>query len=266
MGSTFVLMAVVAQYGWGADGGARLDERFAPPRGFVRVEVSRGGFGAFLRGLPLLPPGTPVRLYTGRLKARQDVHAAVIDLDVGGRDLQQCADAVMRLRAEWLFGAGRAAEVSFNDTGRGAPMPFSRWAKGERPFAKGSALVWRAARPADGSRASFRQYLDAVFTWAGTHSLERQLSRRAAADVAPGDVVIAGGFPGHAVLVLDVAKDASGTARVLLGQSYMPAQSVHVLRQADGDPWFPAPAHGEAYVTPEWTFPPGSLKGWERGG
>jgi hypothetical protein len=40
-----------------------------------------------------------VLLYNGAPKFRQDVHAAVIDIDVGTRDLQQCADATMRLRA-----------------------------------------------------------------------------------------------------------------------------------------------------------------------
>ena len=51
------------------------------------------------------PANAPVLIYTGAQKWRQDVHAAVIDIDVGRRDLQQCADAIMRLRAEWLFAA-----------------------------------------------------------------------------------------------------------------------------------------------------------------
>jgi hypothetical protein len=257
-----VVVLVSGQYGWGVDGGVRLEERFPPPSGFTRVTVEPGSFGAFLRGLPLLPEGTPVRLHSGRLKGRQDVHAAVIDLDIGAKDLQQCADAVMRLRAEWLYGAGRAKDVAFNDTGKGAPMPFSRWAKGERPVAKGSTLVWSVTKPPDASRASFRQYLDTVFIWAGTSSLEKELVKRPAAEFQPGDVVIKGGFPGHAVIVLDVAKDEAGTARVLLGQSYMPAQNVHVLKQADGGAWFPAPMDDADYVTPEWTFPAGSVRGW----
>jgi hypothetical protein len=259
-----VVMVVTAQYAWGPDGGvSRLEVRFPAPKGFTRVTVEPGSFGAFLRGLPLLPVGTPVRLHSGGLKGRQDVHAAVIDVDVGTKDLQQCADAVMRLRAEWLYGAGLAKDVAFNDTGKGAPMPFSRWAKGERPTAKGSTLVWRATKPADDSRVSFRQYLDTVFIWAGTSSLEKQLTPQAVGALGPGDVVIKGGFPGHAVIILDVAKNAAGETRVLLGQSYMPAQSLHVLKQADGEAWFRAPTGDAPYVTPEWTFPPGSLRSWE---
>ncbi len=52
------------------------------------------------------PAGAPVLTYTGAPKWRQDVHVAVIDIDVGKRDLQQCADAIMRLRGEWLYGRG----------------------------------------------------------------------------------------------------------------------------------------------------------------
>src|SRR4029078_1039254 len=94
-----------------------LESRFAPPPGARRVEVQAGSFGAWLRGLPLLPERSPVMLFDGTKKPRQDVHAAVVDIDVGTRDLQQCADAVMRLRAEWLFAAGRTPESAFNDDG-----------------------------------------------------------------------------------------------------------------------------------------------------
>ena len=77
--------------------------RFPAPPGCRRVPVAPGSWGEWLRGLPLLPAGTPARLYNGRLKNRQDVVAAVLDIDVGAQNLQQCADAVIRLRAEYLF-------------------------------------------------------------------------------------------------------------------------------------------------------------------
>lgn len=256
-------LAVAAQYGWSPTSADSLEARFPPPPGFTRVEVAQDSFGAWLRGLPLLPVDTEVKLYTGELKANQTVHAAVVDLDVGEKDLQQCADAVMRLRAEWLYGTGHAAEVSFGDTAQGAPMAFSSWARGERPKAKGNRLVWTKTAPQDESRASFRAYLDTVFMWAGTASLERQLKKRALDAIAPGDVLIKGGFPGHAVVVLDVCRNGkSGETRLLLGQSYMPAQNLHVLKTAEGSAWFPLPTAKEPYETPEWTFPAGSLRTW----
>ncbi len=242
-----------------------LSGRIDPPAGFLREAAPVGSFAAWLRALKLKPADAPVLLYTGAVKARQDVHAAIIDLDVGTRDLQQCADAVMRLRAEWLYAAGRAREVAFNDTGAGKPMPFSRWAEGERPRAEGRGLVWAKAAAADQSYASFRRYLDSVFTWAGTYSLERELVRVSARDVQAGDVVIRGGFPGHAVLVVDVAAHpVTRERRVLLAQSFMPAQSIHVLKNlsaTDGTPWYGL-EDAKPVETPEWLFPPDSLKRW----
>lgn len=243
-----------------------LAQRFAPPDGFVRQPAAERSFAAWLRALTLKPAGSAVHLHTGALKARQDVHAAVIDIDVGAKDLQQCADAVMRLRAEWLFATGRAREIAFNDTGEGKPIAFSRWANGERPRSAGRGLAWSKTASADQSYASFRKYMDSVFTWAGTYSLERELvAVRSVADVQAGDVIIRGGFPGHAVLVVDVAvKAATGDRRVLLAQSYMPAQEIHVLKNlgnAGLSPWY-ALEDGKPVETPEWLFPVGSLKRW----
>jgi len=79
-----------------------------------------------------------------------------------------------------------------------------------------------------------------------------------------GDVFIKGGFPGHAVLVVDMAANgATGEKRFLLMQSYMPAQDMHVLKNpksADGTPWYAMPAQGQELVTPEWIFPAGTLR------
>ncbi len=246
----------------------RLEQRFAPPEGFVRVVAPEGSFAAWLRGLPVKPEGAPVLLHSGLPKWRQDVHAAVIDIDTGARDLQQCADAVMRLRAEWQFARGDVRRIAFNDTGGGKPMPFSRWAVGERPRAEGRALIWGKRASADASYASFRRYMDTVFTWAGTHSLERELIAVRDGRVEIGDVIIKGGFPGHAVLVADVVEHrATGERRFLLIQSFMPAQDMHVLKgrdTPDGSPWYRLEP-GQAFVTPEWIFPPGSHRRWATG-
>ena len=241
-----------------------LASRISPLPGFERVGALPGSFAAWLRGLPLKAPGAPVLLHTGAPKARQDVHVAVIDIDVGTRDLQQCADAVMRLRAEWLFAAGLTREIAFNDTGAAKPIAFDRWAAGERPRISGRTLAWSRSAAPDAGYASFRRYMDTVFTWAGTHSLERELKPVALAAIAAGDIFIKGGFPGHAVLVADVVENrATGEKRFLLLQSYMPAQDIHVLRNpADaGSPWYPL-AFGDRLVTPEWTFPRDSLRRW----
>jgi hypothetical protein len=209
----------------------RLDV-IAPPEGAVRVALAPGSFGEWLRRLPLLDAGAPVHLYDGSLKARQDVHARVVDLDVGARDLQQCADAVMRLRAEYLY--SRGLPVRFH------PDP-----------GKPRELVWTGR-----DRERFRKFLVRLFADAGTASLAAELERASGA-LAPGDVLIQGGYPGHAVLVLDAVDAPDGRRLVLLGQSYMPAQEFHVLKNlgdAKLSPWFDAAALASdaGLVTPEW--------------
>jgi hypothetical protein len=242
-----------------------LAGRIAPPPGYARPSAVPGSFAAWLRGLPLKPAGSPVLLHTGAPKARQDVHVAVVDIDVGPRDLQQCADAAMRLRAEWLFATRRTIEIAFNDTGAGKPIAFARWAAGERPRMSGRLLAWSRSATPDAGYASFRRYMDVVFTWAGTYSLERELAPKPVAQLAAGDLFIKGGFPGHAVLVADVAENrASGERRFLLLQSFMPAQEMHILENPanpDGSPWY-ALDFGDRLATPEWVFPRDSLRMW----
>lgn len=250
-------------YPWsdGLASAGTLETAILPPPGFARVAAESGSFGAWLRGLPLKPSGAPVLLFNGKEKPRQDAHTAVLAIDTGTRDLQQCADAIMRLRAEWLFAAERFDDIAFNFT-EGGRVPFSRWAKGERPNPSGK--TWKKSAAADKSYASFRKYMDNVFAYAGTASLEKELNSASTPDLQIGDVFIKGGFPGHAVLIADLAEHAVTKAkRFLLIQSFMPAQEMHVLKNpanGDGSPWY-APPDGDL-VTPEWTFALGSLKRW----
>ena len=229
--------------------------RFATPEGFERVGAGEGSFGNWLRALPLQADGTPVHLYNGALKSRQDVHAAVIDMSVGGRDLQQCADAVMRLRAEHLFATGRQDEIAFHFTS-GFLAEWSRWRRGERIAVDGNDCRWLHRAEPDDSHEELLRFLNIVFTYAGTLSLEKELRPAGTADLRIGDVFINGGSPGHAVIVTDVARNADGRTVFLLAQSYMPAQEIHVLRnlrRPDLGAWFIA-GDGDALYTPEWTF------------
>ncbi len=239
-----------------------LMQRISPPTGFVREATAPGSFAHWLRRLPLKAPGSPVLLHNGRLKPNQRVHAAVVDIDVGARDLQQCADAVMRLRAEYLYARGRYSDIHFNFTG-GTKVPFSRWSRGERPRVKGRHVSWRRGARRGLGRKNFKQYLRMIFSYAGTYSLSRELESVALTDIRAGDVFIKGGFPGHAVLVADVVRHKrTGERRFLLIQSFMPAQDMHVLKNPKsffGSPWYKLP-DGDHLTTPEWTFAVTSLK------
>jgi hypothetical protein len=260
--------AAANPYPWlaSADAAQALERRIAAPAGCERVPAAPGSFAVWLRGLPLKPGRPPVRLFDGREKANQEAHEAVVDLDTGDRDLQQCADAVIRLRAEYLFWRGDAPAIHFTFTS-GDRADYARWRDGWRPAVSGNRVTWTKAAEPDASYRAFRAYLEKVFQYAGTRSLARELGAVADPEaVRAGDVFVQGGSPGHAVIVLDAAEQR-GTGRrfFLLAQGYMPAQDMHVLRNPSGGatgPWYPA-AFGEELRTPEWTFRRGDLRRFE---
>ena len=237
--------------------GNTVESRFPVPEGFVRTTSDSASFAAWLRRLPLHPEGYPVHLYNGSLKSRNDVYCAVLNLDVGRRDLQQCADAVIRLRAEYLYSRKRFDDIHFLFT-NGFVAEYARWRHGERIRVDGNSVYWTKGGKVSDEYPEFRRYLDMVFAYAGSASLERELYAVEPTALRGGDVWIEGGYPGHAVIVLDVAvHPQSGELLFLLAQSYMPAQEIHVLRNPvkdDGSPWYSLAETGAKLVTPEWTF------------
>lgn len=235
-------------------GGSTPETRFTPPPGFVRAPCAPHSFCGFLRQLPLKPPGAEVLLHHGAPKNRQDAHAAVLDITVERKDLQQCADAVMRLRAEHLFANGRQDEIAFRFT-NGFRAEWKRWRNGERIRVSGNRAEWIKGAGVDSSHAQLMRYMETVFQYAGTRSLEQELWP-ANGPVQPGDVFIQGGSPGHAAIVLDAARHADGRVAFLLAQSYMPAQDIHVLlnpAHPELGAWY-IHQQGGRLVTPEWTF------------
>jgi hypothetical protein len=238
-----------------------LESTFPPPEGYTRVPVEEGSFAAWLRGLPLRPEGTPVLHFRGGqvLPGGDARLAAVAELDVGTANLQQCADSIIRLHAEWLWSSHQRERIAYHFTsGHRASWP--RYAAGDRAHVLGSQVLWVRRAGEDSSRAAFRAYLDLVFNYAGTLSLERLEPRPTREALRPGDFFVLGGSPGHAVVVLDVAAHADGRRVALLGQGFMPAQDFHVLSSgADTAPWFPL--EGDAVATPFWKpFPWSSLR------
>ena len=239
------------------DSAQALASRISVPGGYRRTEEGSGTFQHWLRHVPLLPGRPPVLLYSKKPAVQQRSHVAVIDIDVGRRNLQQCADAVIRLRAEYLYAKGAHAAIHFNFTS-GDRADFSRWVRGDRVSISGNNVRWQAGPPRAAGHASFRSYLDMVFCYAGTASLERELKPVATPDdVRIGDVFIQGGHPGHAVIVVDVATHKQrGRKIMLLAQSYMPAQQLHVLinpSDAGLGPWYRTDFR-KTLATPQWAF------------
>ncbi len=231
--------------------------RIDVPKGFNRVEAKEGSFGDWLRYLPLLPGNPDVRLYNGKLKGYQSGHAAILDVDVGNTDIQQCADAVMRMRAEYLYSIKDYENLHFNFTS-GNNIGFGKWSEGYRTVIKGNNVTWSKNAAKDDSYKIFKSYCNTIFNYAGTSSLSKELKKVPnIKDIQIGDVFIFGGFPGHAVLVIDVCQNfETGEKLFMIQQSYMPAQEIHILKNfnnANISPWYSTVFEGDL-ETPEWTF------------
>jgi hypothetical protein len=148
----------------------------------------------------------------------------------------------MRLRAEYLLEQNRFEEIIFYDNDKTAY-------KFTEPY----------------TRNHFDDYLQLVFRKCGSASLSTQLkSVNNLQDIQPGDVFIRGGFPGHAVIVTDVAVNKEGKKIFMLAQSYMPAQEIHILKSpfnAELLPWYDV-TENENIITPEYVFKKNELKRW----
>lgn len=242
--------------------GMTLQTRFAPPDGFYRQPAERNSFAAYLRNLPLKPQGTKVKYFDGRTKPN-DVYEAVVDMEISNRDLQQCADAIMRLRGEYFYAIGDYESISFTLT-NGFRMDYTEWMNGNRVVVNGNQTEWRKTAAPSNTYQDFRKYMDFVFAYAGTISLSKSMRAQNMKDLAIGDVFIVGGSPGHAVMVVDMAENDAGEKVFLLAQSYMPAQETQILKNPNDErlsPWYSANISGRLR-TPEWTFEVSQLKTW----
>ena len=206
---------------------------FVAPAGYTILKEPAGSFGYYLQHLPLKPAGTHTHLYNGKVAATDYYTAAVVNMSVGNRDLQQCADAVMRLRGEYLYHKKDYKAISFNFTS-GFKCDFVHYAEGYRCYNE----RWVHTGHKDYSYTNFMHYMNLVFNYAGTLSLDKEMVPVQSQDsLKTGDVFIWGGSPGHCFIVLNTAVNSKDQKRFIIAQSYIPAQDIQVLSN-HGSPWF----------------------------
>jgi len=182
----------------------------------------------FLQHLP--EKQAPIIDYQGNAVSDQSKHFSVINYDVGTRDLQQCADALMRLRAEYLFAQKRFNEIGFHFTS-GDFYSFTDYCNGKKPLPKGNKVAFISTSTHPQNTQSLRKYLDIVYTYAGTISLAKELKITSVFEI--GTVVITPGSPGHCFIITDEATSPSGEKLYKLVEGYTPAQSIYVLKNTD---------------------------------
>lgn len=239
--------------------GFKIVERFVLPEGYRRIDVEENSFENFLRTLPLKKYGEKVRYYDGSIKDN-DVYVSVVDLDIGNKDLFQCADAVIRLRSEYLYEKRLYDKIGFHLT-NGFYVGFKRWKDGFRVKVRGNKTEWYYTGKKGIDRKNFDEYLEFIYSYAGTISLSKELKKVKIEDIKIGDVFIHSGSPGHCVIVVDMGITTETKEKiVLLAQSYMPAQEIHILKSFDDiSPWYRIKEENNL-ITPEWIFECDSLK------
>lgn len=241
--------------------GMNVAERILTPEGFVRVTEEFGSFGEFVRTYPLLPHGTEVHLYDGSVKMRQDGNLAVFNLPVIAKgDVQQCADSVMRMYAEYFWQKGEFDKIKFQFV-NGFLCDYSSYRAGKRVKINGNDVSWQNIGRPDDSDETFENYLYIVFAYSSTLSMKKESQPVDVKDVRIGDLFLRAGSPGHVVMVADVSEDADGRKAFLLAQGFMPAQQFHLLKNPlhPEDPWYYVDEITYPLRTPEYSFEEGSF-------
>lgn len=218
-----------------------IKTRFSSPKNFVWVKSEAGSFGNFIENFELKNYNAPILKYDGTEIVTQNLHEAVFNIDTGTKDLQQCADAIIRLRAEYLWKNKRQNEIQFHFTS-GDLVMWNNYKRGNRAFVNGNSVSFRKTENHDDSYENFRKYLDLIFNYAGTISLTKETKPvLKTSDLKTGDILIRPGSPGHVVFIAGVSENKEGKKLFLLAQGFTPAQSIHVMKNPFNpniSPWY----------------------------
>ena len=237
--------------------------RFEAPKNYHWIDEKANSFGYFLENFQLKKHGSPIKKFDGSEITTQNLHEAIFDIDVGTKDLQQCADAVIRLRAEYLFKTKNLDKIKFHFTS-GDLMSWNDYKNGVRAFVNGNSVSFRKTENFDDSYENFRKYLDLIFNYAGTISLNKESNAvLKTSDLKTGDFLITPGSPGHVVFIAGVCQNAVGKKLFLLAEGFTPAQSIHLLKNPFNpniSPWYELDVNSAQTKTARYIFEPSNFR------
>ena len=218
-----------------------IKSRVKIPEGYKRVVYAKGSFEDYLRNYKLKPFGTKIINYDDTEYFWQRGHIGILEVPVPKNGLQQCADALIRIRSEYLWEQNRKNEIGFNFTS-GHYCSWKKYAEGYRPKINGSKVSFHKTASKDHSKANFYKYLNLIYMYSGTLSLYNELPKiDDASQLKIGDMLIKGGTPGHIVMIADEIVNDAGQKKYLLFQGNTPAQSVHLVKNLEDSkfsPWY----------------------------
>ncbi|MEZ4875866.1 MAG: DUF4846 domain-containing protein [Flavobacteriaceae bacterium] len=236
--------------------GTTVSQRIVVPEGFQRKEYPVGNFSAYIQNYPLKSFESEVINYNGKPYVYQGGHVGVFELSVPSHGLMQCADALIRLRAEYLWEQDKKEAIGFQFTS-GHYCSWKEYAAGFRPQITGNKVSFLKTAKPNSSKANFYNYLDLIYTYAGTISLQQEMLPVATVDdIEVGDMLIYPGSLGHVIMVVDKAVNAQGKNLFIFAQGNTPSQSVHILKNVNDvtmSPWYDI-VLGEPLEIPAYRF------------
>ena len=219
--------------------GNTVVERVKIPKGFTRVNYAEGSFQSFIQNYALKNYGAEVINYDGTKYFYQSGHIGILDLSVPKNGLQQCADALIRLRSEYLWKTNQKNKIGFEFTS-GHYCSWKKYAEGFRPKVKGNKVSFHKTAIPNASKTNFYKYLNLIYMYSGTLSLYNELPK-IKTNFEVGDMLVNPGTPGHIIMIVDKIKNREGEVKYILAQGNTPAQSVHMLKNpidTKMSPWY----------------------------
>ena len=238
-----------------------IETKYNPPEGFERIY--NDDYSKFLRQFPL-KENNIVKLFDGRNKYNNNIWDAVFDYDIGKGNLHQCADAVLYMRANFLYKQGLTENLHYNFVS-GFKAKYLDYITHYYKVEGNKVSLMSRNNTLKDSPETLRKWLRQIYSYANTWSIDKYDSYSInILDIKPGDFFIKSNPPpatGHAINVVDVVVNKTNKKKMyMLSQSYMPAQETHILiNPENGSVWYSLDEFKDI-ITPEWRFTVNQLK------
>lgn len=190
-----------------------------PPKGYSIIKYEQGSYAFYIQNLNLKSDKTVLTYQKKDISSSYNVFH-VIDMPLLFKsDLEQCADYVMRLWAEYHKENKILNKLYlFDYTGK-------------------KKLYY------DASYGSFNNYLLKIFNYSNSYSLKAGCKVIDVKVLRPGDMIVQNnnGGIGHVSIILNIASNKNNEKLYLVGYSFMPAQEIHIEKAVDQfgvDGWF----------------------------
>lgn len=243
-----------------------------PPEGYTRIPAAEDSFLYYMRTMPCWPAGSSIMTYDGRPLSGANA-AAVYELALPDSGYQECADTIMQLWGNYFYSTLQFDRIAFSYS-NGYETKLMEWLKGWRYVTVPVIDLTFRMKLANANNVlgQYDNYMQSVMRYAGTLSLEAESHPIKPSEAHAGDILCKGGAPGHAVVIVDEARNEEGKRCFLIAQGFIPSQSAHVIAGVHDSPlgkdcpWYTEEQLSQNPIClSSFTFQPDALRRWKDG-